>query len=59
MGIIGVDYKEVRRSCYDLGIPYTRAIKTKIQAIENVLLERSSRTNEKKDPQDHAGQRAE
>lgn len=38
MGLIGLDYSEVRQSAKDLGIEYTMANKRKIQALERECL---------------------
>ncbi|HCY86665.1 MAG TPA: hypothetical protein DHV36_16150 [Desulfobacteraceae bacterium] len=39
MGVIGLDYAEVREAFRELEIPYSRRNKRKIQTIERVILD--------------------
>lgn len=39
MGVIGIDYAEVRQAFKDSGVAYTRRNKRKIMLIERVYLE--------------------
>ena len=38
MGVIGLDYAEVRQSCREAGIEYTNSFKRRIRLLEGIVL---------------------
>lgn len=46
MGLVGLDYKEVRQACRELDVPYTRGLKRKIQVLEQGVLANQGRSSD-------------